>query len=656
MRKTITIYTIMLIMMASFALAKTHYINTDADTNDVSIGNNNQIYVDNTGQYVGFGLTSDILTSGINASIHSRGANNTIYNDRLNTAYSGGGDMHTSTSQTYAYSTQLGGGGGYTTDQGKGGEAGGIFIGGDGGTSYGGGGAGIVAIGGDASTVSGAGAGIYARPGIGAADQNGIVAAGFFDGIGREHALLAMNGSVGIGTVEPASALSVISDDISNPAIFAEGYNYGVYGNATGSSDSVGVYGDGGAMGDGVAGYGTYGVKGTGLSRGVKGSVSGSPNKYGELGSSNWGAYGQYTSNLYGYLGGSDYAVFGTKSPSTFGYIGGDYVSVYGLGNSTSYGVYGDNSAYTGVVSNGSLEVEFGGLCIDSGSNCGSSTAGDGDMVVNDGSMCIGDGGCTAPTGDGRLNVTQTSASNEFTIRGEAAYNAYGYVGVQGSTDFDGVTTADWTGQEIGIAGISVGSSDTDNFGVIGHSNDVGVRGECSSSLTDYAELGDCGNNYGIYASGTSYAAYLNGKLYVGTMIGKSADYQYVVVDSTANSGEFYYRSSSNRTKGNITDLEDDFSKILSATPREWIDTNSGHRGIGFVAEEFEEIGLQELVSYNGSGVPTDVKYEMVPLYLLEVLKTQTSMIEKQENRIKELESKLLDIEARLEDIEDTEK
>jgi hypothetical protein len=59
-----------------------------------------------------------------------------------------------------------------------------------------------------------------------------------------------------------------------------------------------------------------------------------------------------------------------------------------------------------------------------------------------------------------------------------------GYLGAQGTTNFDGIETADWSGFEIGVAGISTGGSIADNFGLLGHSNNVGVRGEYSGNPT----------------------------------------------------------------------------------------------------------------------------------------------------------------------------
>ncbi len=90
------------------------------------------------------------------------------------------------------------------------------------------------------------------------------------------------------------------------------------------------------------------------------------------------------------------------------------------------------------------------------------------------------------------------------------ALQANGYLGLAGTDDFDGFTTADWATLDIGAAGISVGGSATDNVGVLGHSNNVGVRGEHSGSPTlNFGELGISG--IGVRASGTVAAGDFDG-------------------------------------------------------------------------------------------------------------------------------------------------
>ncbi len=98
--------------------------------------------------------------------------------------------------------------------------------------------------------------------------------------------------------------------------------------------------------------------------------------------------------------------------------------------------------------------------------------------------------------------------SSDWEVKGDGGFGpTNGYLGTQGATDFDGVTTADWSGDEIGVVGISTGASDTDNYGVVGHSNGVGVRGEFSGSpTTNYCELGS--SAYGAMAVGSAASVF----------------------------------------------------------------------------------------------------------------------------------------------------
>ncbi|OJI07828.1 hypothetical protein BK004_00055 [bacterium CG10_46_32] len=151
-----------------------------------------------------------IGTTNPEASIRSIGQNAGILNDNSTATYTGGGKMYTG---TWRYALKLGGGGGYNTFGGSGGFAAGVFLGGQGGSSYGGGGAGIVAIGGDAlGSLAGGGAGIYAKAGFSGASSDGIVAGGYFDGNGK-NAILAMNGNVGIGITNPSYTLHVVGNE-----------------------------------------------------------------------------------------------------------------------------------------------------------------------------------------------------------------------------------------------------------------------------------------------------------------------------------------------------------------------------------------------------------------------------------------------------------
>ena len=73
------------------------------------------------------------------------------------------------------------------------------------------------------------------------------------------------------------------------------------------------------------------------------------------------------------------------------------------------------------------------------------------------------------------------------------------------------------------------------------------------------------------------------------------------------------------------------------------IDKASGQREIGYIAEEFHGMGLKNLVIYDKDGRPDGLKYELVSLYLLEIMKDQVEALRELKdlkNRIEALESR----------------
>lgn len=101
------------------------------------------------------------------------------------------------------------------------------------------------------------------------------------------------------------------------------------------------------------------------------------------------------------------------------------------------------------------------------------------------------------------FDVAASAASNA--VRGWRGSSVAGFLGVIGTDDFGNVSTTDWLGLEMGVVGICTSPSPSGNIGVLGHANQVGVRGEYSNNPTvDYAELGT--NGVGIVASGATRA------------------------------------------------------------------------------------------------------------------------------------------------------
>ena len=120
-----------------------------------------------------------------------------------------------------------------------------------------------------------------------------------------------------------------------------------------------------------------------------------------------------------------------------------------------------------------------------------------------------------------KLDVDFNSNNNFAAVRANGEYGpTRGFLGVQGKATFDGVATVDWAGDEIGVAGISTGVTSVDNYGVVGHSNGVGVRAEHSGGA-NWVDLGT--NTRSINANGDAYIS--NGWLSVGGNTGSIRKY-----------------------------------------------------------------------------------------------------------------------------------
>jgi len=81
----------------------------------------------------------------------------------------------------------------------------------------------------------------------------------------------------------------------------------------------------------------------------------------------------------------------------------------------------------------------------------------------------------------------------------------------------------------------------------------------------------------------------------------------------------------------------ENFNKILNVEPKSFIDKVTGERNIGYIAEELDEIGLDNLV-IEKNGEPDAIKYQLVSLYLLEIVKNQNSEIKDLQQRIEAIE------------------
>ena len=109
---------------------------------------------------------------------------------------------------------------------------------------------------------------------------------------------------------------------------------------------------------------------------------------------------------------------------------------------------------------------------------------------------------------------------------------------------------------------------------------------------------------------------------------------------------QFCYDNSSRQTKENITPLKDDFYKILQVEPKTYTRPGDPERWeIGYIAEEFHDLGLNKLIYYDEDGSPEAINYPKICMYLVPVIR---DLIQ----RINDLDEKTKDYEQRIQQLE----
>lgn len=96
----------------------------------------------------------------------------------------------------------------------------------------------------------------------------------------------------------------------------------------------------------------------------------------------------------------------------------------------------------------------------------------------------------------------------------------------------------------------------------------------------------------------------------------------------TNSSGKLYVDASSARFKEKIEPLVNDFTKILQVKPKTFLYKPTGEQEIGYIAEDFDNLGLKDLVNYDKQNNPSSINYDRIPLYVLEIAKQQQQDID----------------------------
>ncbi|MBN2356555.1 tail fiber domain-containing protein [candidate division KSB1 bacterium] len=117
----------------------------------------------------------------------------------------------------------------------------------------------------------------------------------------------------------------------------------------------------------------------------------------------------------------------------------------------------------------------------------------------------------------------------------------------------------------------------------------------------------------------------VNGSIYANLASGTGTG---VVISG----GQLLIHNSSERFKENIEPLQSRFENILNAQPISFTYKQTKQRSIGYLAEEFDRLGLKDLVNYE-NGQPQSISYDKISIYLLEMIKTMKAEIEELRSR-----------------------
>ena len=473
------------------------------------------------------------------------------------------------------------------------------------------------------------------------------------------------SGNIGIGTSSPDEKLTVVDGTIkaSTPdstgiAIFGDAYgtdydfNFGGYFTAAGELGRGVFGGASGSYGRGVLGI-AEGSNGKGLSGTARGSNG--QGVFGEATDDN------NTENYGGFFkarGGLGRGVYGiaVKSTNVTNYGGyfeaGGYtgIGIYGhatsTNNETNYGGYflADNTTGRGVYGEATHTGNYsnsGGYFLAAGETGRGvyGEAGNTGIVENYGGYFVSKGN------SGR------GVYGEAT--GTEAYGVYGYASNTSDTGYRYGGFFEAAGlRGIGVYGKINGNEGIGVYGSCGVYSGTAVQGFASASGTgvygnSYNGIAIRGKSTGGWAGSFEGNVIIQGGLFVPSLpYGDRQNAQWDIL-----TGLFYYDNSSKRYKENIQPIQDDFSKILSVSPKTYTRPQDPNRWeIGYIAEDFAAAGLEKLVWFEDEEhtIPNGINYEKVVLYTNEIVKEHREMIQALHTQVDEQQKQIEDLLRRI--------
>jgi hypothetical protein len=291
-----------------------------------------------------------------------------------------------------------------------------------------------------------------------------------------------------------------------------------------------------------------------------------------------------------------------TITGGTLNIAGNAIISATGLLTATGATITGDiraTAGYFGTVTNGFSISATGLVGVGTGTIVGGAISGT--TFTNGTTFSVTSAGVLTAT-SGTIGGFTLSASSIFAgtslvlntdgtlSGGNSATMFYGFVNIGGGAA---------TGERLIVAGTSALNGNT---GVLGN---LTVTNSCTfGAVTQQFEfLSSTGNvrvaqTYNNDMGGTTRAMRVN------------------------TSGLYGYVSSTRRRKEQIENYAIDSQALLSLSLKKFKYKNdeSGVQQYGFIAEDAQDLGLDELIQYDSTGVPDYFAYETLPIFLLQLI------------------------------------
>jgi len=198
----------------------------------------------------------------------------------------------------------------------------------------------------------------------------------------------------------------------------------------------------------------------------------------------------------------------------------------------------------------------------------------------------------------------------------------------------------------LNVAGTITGAAfqATTNLGMYFGGNDLGLRSPSSGANNRILIAGNGVNVYeasvhSFSVGGSTVASFSTPQSYNNNVDNITSSVKFFGIQKGPNSpqvewdlntGELQVDNSSRRLKRNIRPMDEDFTKILKVQPKFYnrIGYPDSLIEAGYIAEEFDSLGLQPLVHYYANGDIFGISYDRIALYLTEIVKTQHADIE----------------------------